>query len=186
MHLYMPNWTTQIDRTTGAFREQFGSLTGAQLNWKPDPNTWSIAQNIDHLIVINETYFPLLEDMRAGRLPLPWYARVGFLVSFFGKMILKASDPNRKNKTKTFSIWEPTESKLPADILDRFAEHQEELKRQIEASAGFVEKGTVISSPANRNIVYKLETAFDIITAHELRHLEQAKEVLGIMKKREN
>jgi hypothetical protein len=41
-----------------------------------------------------------------------------------------------------------------------------------------VENGTIISSPANKNIEYKLETAFDIIVAHEKRHLEQAREVL--------
>jgi hypothetical protein len=40
----------------------------------------------------------------------------------------------------------------------------------------------VISSPANKNIVYKLETAFDIIVSHEQRHLEQAKEILQLMK----
>jgi hypothetical protein len=46
-----------------------------------------------------------------------------------------------------------------------------------------LEKGTVISSPANKYIVYKLETAFDIIVAHEERHLEQAKEVLSVLRK---
>jgi hypothetical protein len=32
-------------------------------------------------------------------------------------------------------------------------------------------------APAARVIVYRLETAFDIIVAHERRHFEQAKEV---------
>jgi hypothetical protein len=44
-----------------------------------------------------------------------------------------------------------------------------------------VDKGTIISSPANKIIVYKLEIAFDIIVAHEKRHLEQAREVLQIL-----
>ena len=39
-------------------------------------------------------------------------------------------------------------------------------------------KGVVISSPANKNIVYKLETALDIITTHEKRHFEQARRIL--------
>ena len=42
--------------------------------------------------------------------------------------------------------------------------------------------GVVISSPANKNIVYKLEVAFDIIVSHEQRHLEQAREVLQLIK----
>jgi len=40
-----------------------------------------------------------------------------------------------------------------------------------------IEKQPIISSPANRIIVYKLETAFGIMVAHEKRHLGQEKEV---------
>ena len=82
---------------------------------------------------------------------------------------------------KTFPIWEPSESQIPPGVLNRFALHQSELKSLIENSADLVQRGVVISSPANKNIVYKLETAFDIIVAHEQRHFEQAKEVLQVM-----
>ncbi len=64
------------------------------------------------------------------------------------------------------------------DILQQFEKHQSELKQQIAFCEKLIGKGAVISSPANKNIVYKLETAFDIIVSHEERHLEQAKEVL--------
>ena len=80
---------------------------------------------------------------------------------------------------KTFPIWEPDLSQVKGDILQSFKNHQNELKHQIETSNELIEKGTIISSPANRNIVYKLETAFDIIVAHERRHLEQASEILN-------
>jgi hypothetical protein len=46
-----------------------------------------------------------------------------------------------------------------------------------------VQAETVISSPANRFIVYKIGRAFDIIVAHEERHLNQAKEVKAFLKK---
>ena len=51
----------------------------------------------------------------------------------------------------------------------------------IENSRDLVEKGTIISSPANKNIGYKLETAFEIIVTHEQRHFEQSKEVYATM-----
>jgi len=44
------------------------------------------------------------------------------------------------------------------------------------------EKRTIISSPANKNIVYKLRTAFEIIIAHEQRHFEQSKEAFETIK----
>ncbi|MDW7694512.1 DinB family protein [Flammeovirgaceae bacterium SG7u.111] len=178
----MKNWTSQLDNTTQEFQQSFSALSGEELNWKPSPDTWSIAQNIDHLIVINQSYFSALSELRAGRYKLPFIAKFGFLVSYLGKFILNASKPDRKKKIKTFAIWEPANSQLPTDVLARFAAHQELLKREIEASAGLVAKGAVLCSPANQNIVYKLEAAFDIIVAHEQRHLAQAKEVLGLMK----
>jgi hypothetical protein len=61
--------------------------------------------------------------------------------------------------------------------LGSFEKHQSELKKLIEDSSDLLDKSTIISSPANRNIVYKLETAFDIIVTHERRHFEQAKEI---------
>lgn len=63
-----------------------------------------------------------------------------------------------------------------------FQIHQNELIHRIEYAQGLIEKGVVISSPANRNIVYKLETAFDIIVSHEKRHIEQSKELLNLIK----
>jgi len=173
----MQEWTQQIDEITQKFTEAFGSLSNEQLNWKPDPNTWSIAQNIDHLITINETYFPITKAIRQGDYRLPFTAKFGFLVRFFGDQILKASQPERKNKMKTFPVWEPASSKVPTGIIERFKTHQETLKKWIEDAQGLAAQGQVISSPANKYIVYKLEKAFEIIVNHERRHFNQAKEV---------
>ena len=86
---------------------------------------------------------------------------------------------------KTFPIWEPSTSEISGDIIDRFSRHQEALKHLIESSEDLVAAGTVISSPANKHLVYKLETAFDIIIAHEQRHFEQAREVLAKLNKKD-
>ena len=176
-------WTTKIDSTTNDFKKTFGQLTHEQLNWKPNEQTWSIGQNIDHLIVINGTYKPVIEAVKNGEYKLPFMGKIGFMVNFLGKMVLNAVQPDRKKKMKTFQIWEPTKSKVTSDVLTRFDLHQAELKHMITSCAGLLNKDTIISSPANKNIVYTLETAFDIITTHEQRHFEQAKKVLAILPK---
>jgi hypothetical protein len=178
----MNNWTSTLDHITRQSLTEFGTLSNEQLNWKPNSETWSIAQNLDHLIVVNETYYPVLAALHQGTYKTPFTAKIGFIVSFLGKTVLKAVQPDRRKKMKTFPIWEPNTSKVDDDILNRFENHQNELKLKIESAKELVAKGVVISSPANRNIVYKLETAFDIIVAHEQRHLEQAKEIKLLMK----
>jgi hypothetical protein len=177
----MKDRTSQLDNITLSFLSSFGSLALEQLNWKPNPETWSIAQNIEHLILVNETYYPVLASVKTGTYTTPFIARIGFVVSFMGRTILDAVKPDRKKKMKTFPIWEPTTSQVEGDILKRFEQHQTELKQQFDAAKEWVDKGTIISSPANRNIVYKLETAFDIIISHEQRHFEQAKEILQLL-----
>ena len=181
MDTVIENWLHEIDKNTAAFQKEFGHLSNEQLNWKPNSETWSIAQNIEHLIVINDTYFPVIKSVRSENYKLGWMSKVGFLVRFFGNMILGIVSANRKKKIKTFPIWEPSKTEIKEDILARFAAHQSDLKKLIVDSKDLLEKGQVIASPASKKIVYKLEAAFDIIITHEMRHLEQAKEVLALM-----
>jgi hypothetical protein len=169
-------WSDKIDELTASFRNEFGNLPIKRLNWKPNSQTWSIAQNIDHLIVINESYYPILEKARNKSLPLPWIANFGFVVNFLGKTVLKAVHPERRKKIKTFRIWEPSSTEFGEDIFEKFARHQEALKKMIRDSQDLLQNGVIIHSPANRHIVYTLDTAFDIIVTHEFRHLEQARE----------
>ena len=174
-------WTEQIDATTLAFKREFGELTADKLNWKVNASAWSIAQCIDHLIVVNGTYFPVIDRLRQGINDIPWTGKVGFITGFFGSLLLKSVLPETRRKMKTLPLWEPSMSTIEGDIVLRFESSQRELKKNIETCSAFLDQGTVISSPANRMIVYKLETAFDILVAHEKRHLEQAGEVLKFL-----
>jgi DinB superfamily len=170
-------WTHELDRITNDFKNAFGQLSPSQLNQKPNAQTWSIAQNLEHLILINETYYPVIQQIRANTYSLPWHAKIGFIRRFFENFILKAVQPENRRKIKTQPIWEPTTGNIDGNIVATFVQHQFDLKKFIQNSSDLLDKGQVVYSPAARMIVYRLETAFDIIVAHERRHFEQAKEV---------
>lgn len=174
-------WLAEIDLITQNF-STFRALSSDELNWKPSSDSWSIAQNIDHLIVINRSYFSIIDSIRAGQYNPSFFSKFGFLVRFFGNTILKSVRPERTKRTNTFPIWEPASSEITDDIINRFETHQSELKTIIQHSRDLIEEGVVISSPVNRNIVYKLETAIEIIINHEKRHFAQSIEVLELMK----
>ncbi len=182
MGIKTSHWKDQIDEITDDFNRIFEPLTPSELNWKPNPGTWSIAQNIDHLIVINESYFQVFAQLREGKYEKPFWARFDFIPRFFGNAILKSVQPDQKRKVKTVPQWEPTVHTLDGQILKAFENHQEKLKSEIDQSTELLEKETVISSPTNRNIVYRLDKAFDIIVTHERRHFEQAKDILNQLK----
>lgn len=170
-------WTTKIDFLTSEFKKSFSRLTEEQLNWKPNPETWSIAQNIAHIMTVNRDYFPVIDNIQSANYKTPLIGKISFLTNMFGKFILNAVEPGRKKKMKTAGKWNPQESQYPADILNQFEEQQAKLKQMINKCSDLLDKNIVISSPAMKSIVYKLDTAFDIIVNHEERHLNQAREV---------
>ncbi|MFN5679631.1 MAG: DinB family protein, partial [Flavobacteriia bacterium] len=104
--------------------------------------------------------------------------RFQFIVKFLGGFVKQSVEPSRQKKMKTFPVWEPKEATVLHDIIDQFTAHHQDLKRYIELAAPFIQNKTVIHSPASKVIVYELDTVFDIIIQHELRHIEQAKEQL--------
>lgn len=173
-------WIQELDNVSLSIKNEFGTLSDEQLNWKPIASVWSIGQIIDHLFVINKTYLPIFSQLKNNQYELIWLGKVGFIVNFFGKFILQSVEPKRERKMRTLSIWEPSTSKIETEIIPKFISQQEELKKHISNSAALLDVGTVISSPANRMIVYKLETAFDIIVSHEMRHVEQARELVKL------
>jgi hypothetical protein len=177
------NWRSSIETTTKDYVNSFSGLDSTILNTKPNANTWSIAQVIDHVIKSNETYYPLIKQVRDGNYKVPALGKIGFIHRFLGNLILNGVEPTRKRKIKTFPIWQPSASNIDTGIIQRFQEHQKELVNFIESSKDLLEKDILISSPANKNIVYKLDKAFDILVAHERRHYNQALEILEQIKK---
>ena len=174
----MTNWTTQLDNISQELIAHFGRLNYEQLNWKPNKDTWSIAENLNHLIIVNESYFPIFESLEQGTYKAPIISKFKFIVSLYGRIILKVVQPERKKKMKTFKIWEPSINPIEDNILHKLISHNLVLKEKIMNTSLFVESGTVIASPANSLSVYNLKTTFDIIVSHEKRHIEQAIKVL--------
>ncbi|MBP7272631.1 MAG: DinB family protein [Saprospiraceae bacterium] len=166
-----------LDATTQAVTQQFSSLSQSELNWKPNAESWSIAQNIDHLIVINESYFPILKALHQQQYKVSFLGKIGFITDFMGNFILKSVEPSRKQKIKTFPVWQPQTGSINGDIIKKFVQHQTMLKQQIVDALPLLQKGTVVASPANKNIVYTLDKAFEILITHEQRHLAQAQEM---------
>lgn len=171
-------WTSKIDFLTSEFNKSFSGLTKDQLNLKPNPESWSIAQNIGHIMSVNKDYFPIMNELTSGKYKTPFTGKIPFAANLFGKLILNSVKPEMKRKVKTVAKWDTKQSEYSENILREFEEHQEQLKQLIRNCSNQLDKNIVISSPAVKSIVYRLDTAFDIIVNHEERHLNQAKDLI--------
>lgn len=172
-------WLVEIDEISMEVNTQFKILPIKKLFKKPNPDSWSIAENLEHLITINRTYFPIFEKLKDGSFKIAFIGKFSFFPNLIGEMIYKSVSDQGKKKQKTFPLWEPKLSSGDESIFERFYNQQDELKIWIKEMEPFVQKNTVIHSPASKSIVYSLERAFDIIVAHEWRHINQAKKVLA-------
>lgn len=171
-------WQQEIEELTGLYRDRFGELGTEELNWKPAPDVWSVGQVLDHVIRTNESFYPVVERIRRDGYRPPLLGRLPLVPRLMGSLVLRAVQPDADMKVKTRPVWEPTRSAVPSDIVDRFVRHQSELAGFVGESADLVDRGVVVTSPASRFLVYGLGTAFDILVAHERRHLNQAEEIL--------
>ncbi len=169
-------WCEEIDQNTAMFKEAFGHMSDDELNAKPNPETWSIAQNIDHIITINESFYPLIKKHREGNLKLPFMSRFGFFNRMMGNFIYNSSTRERKKKIKTFPVWEPAQSDIP-NALVSLEKHHEEFKQFIRDCKDLLEQGIIVHSPASDKISYELSKAFEIMIVHEKRHFDQAREM---------
>jgi hypothetical protein len=155
----------------------FGGLSAVQLNWKPSAERWSVGQCFDHLIVTNRTFFPAIEKVAAGTFQSSLWGRVSPLSGFFGRLILKALDPERGRKTKAPRVFEPSQSEVAADVIKQFEAHQGELSARIRATAGADLRGLKVTSPVSPVATYSLLDAYRIVVAHERKHFAQARRV---------
>lgn len=167
-----------IDSVSLEVENTFSNLSSEELNKKPSPDSWSIGQVLHHMIVINESYPIVVQNVRNDFYKAGWLGSRKMITDFWFNMIYKSIHPNNRKKSKTQTIWEPSESDVDADIVKQFLDQQERLKKLMDDCIDLVQSNTVIHSPAAKFITYTIGDAFKIITVHEQRHLIQAKEVL--------
>src|ERR671921_1775266 len=91
----------ELGAITSEAREVFGALDGAQLNWKPSAERWSVGQCFDHLIRTNSTFFADMERVAAGIFKSSLWARVSPFSGLIGRMIIGSLDPVKGRKTKS-------------------------------------------------------------------------------------
>jgi len=174
-------WMRRLDQLSSAFNSEFGHLSIEELNWKPNPQVWSIAQIIEHLINTTASYLPVINKARLDNYKIPLTAKIPGFPTMMGRIIYKSVHPDNRRKSKTLKVWEPDSGTLPKEMLDQFFISQNHLKQLIQKSVNLIENKTIISSPANKFIVYELEMAFEILVTHEERHLIQARELKSLL-----
>lgn len=156
------------------FRDAFGALTVDQLNWKPNPETWSVGECLDHLIITNRSYFAQLEAIARGDKYVSFWERVSLFHGLVGRMLIKATGEKVERKAKSPPVFRPTRSTISTTIVEEFCTQQAELIAKVEKTDNVDHHATLVNSPMSSVIFYSLHDALVIIFQHERRHFHQA------------
>lgn len=173
-------WLKYADLLSQRAKENFGSLSYAQLNWKPAPDKWSVGECLKHLIHSNETYYSQFELLLSGKKKKTFWESIPGLPRMWGSMLKKSTGPVVTTKAKSPKAFRIDSSQVDTDIIEQFLRHQEKLKDFIRRLGKLDLDKTVITSPAAAMITYSLRDTFDILLPHEERHIGQAERVMAL------
>jgi len=166
----------QLDVATTQTRALVNGLSAEQLTQRPTPNSWSIAECVAHLNITSREYLPILSEA-LERAPRTTPAPSKFKMDVMGRLLKWSLEPPYKMKTKTTRQFEPVEIGSPDQLVQAFSDLQEQLKSTIKQANGFAIDKVKLASPFNDRIKYNLFSAFNILVAHERRHIWQAEQV---------
>jgi hypothetical protein len=167
----------QLEDNTRTAETLVRDFSEAQLQWRPDERSWSIAQCLDHLAVANRAYLgpmreALTESQRRGS-----RRRGPIQPGWFSRWFIQTLEPPPRRKLPAPSKIVPALGKNGAQVKrDFFAAQSEALELLQEAAAVDLNRAR-FANPFVPLLRFTVGTGFLVIVAHERRHLWQAERI---------
>lgn len=169
----------EFDRIKSVSSEIFDMLDQQELNWRPGPDRWSVAECFEHLSITAEMLTtPLRNAIDEGRrkgLLKPGPYKHGLI----GKFFIKSLQPGGR-KVKVPAVYAPShDSELDGRVLrHRFLSLQDEVKDIIHRANGVDLARVKVSSPALSILKLNAAEWLAATVAHQDRHIDQARRVM--------
>jgi hypothetical protein len=171
----------QIDACEADAERLVTDLDDDGVNWvppaQPGASRWSVAQCLNHLILMNEFYLrgwsEAVSDAEAGgRGPF-----TGLRPTPFGRWFVRSLEPPARFKTKAIAEATPAPRFARAGLVEQYRGSHEVYRQLVRASAAIDVNRVVRHNPILKMVRMRLATVLMIIPAHDRRHLWQAANV---------
>lgn len=157
--------------------EDFKKLDGSKLNFKENPEKWSILECVEHLNLYGDFYIPEIEKVIAENLDKKGDGnfKSGWIGNYFANS-MKVNN-GKVSKMKTFKDKNPSNSSLDVLVLDRFLKQADELVRLMELSKDLNLSRIKNSISISKWLKLRLGDTFRFVVYHIERHIWQAENV---------
>lgn len=147
------------------------------LNYKPNPDSWSVLECIEHLNRYGDFYIPeISKRIIASKHESAKYFKSNWLGNYFSKAV---SYHEKINKMKTFKEMNPLNANLTINTIDKFIDQQHQIIELLDQSKSINLDKTKTSITISKLIKLRLGDTFRILINHNERHIKQAENVLN-------
>jgi DinB superfamily len=154
-------------------------MSGPQLDWTPEPGRWSVAQCFAHL---NETNRKMADGMEASIQHGRQSNMTGegpFVYGFVSRLFLRMIEPPVKRRFKAPAAFSAAPGQPWERIQAAWVATHDRLDDLLQQANGLDLARIKAQSPASNWLKYPLGMAFWIQTAHDRRHLWQARQIIN-------
>lgn len=151
------------------------SKSDKALNWRENPESWSILECIEHLNRYGSYYIPEIANAisHTGTKGESHF-KSGILGNYFANSML----PKEKlNKMKTFKDKNPLNSRLDRSVIDSFTDQQLQLIDLLDRSRKVSLNKVKIRISIAKWLKLRLGDTFRFIINHNIRHIKQIERV---------
>ena len=155
------------------------ALTDEQFFWRPDGGSrWSIALCLDHLAVSNSVYGAAVGEGIAMARSRGWQRRGPAVPGFFGRQFANSLEPPAKFRSSAPGKIQPMPSRGRNEILRASRDAHDRIRELIRQAAEFDTNRATFPNPFFSFVKVSVSTGFQVICAHDRRHLWQAERVI--------
>ena len=162
------------DRRAGLL---IAGLDDERFNWRPDERSWSIAQCLDHLNVTNRIYLDPMRSALERARPAGKTRRGAIRPSFLGRWFVTNLEPPPRVRVIAPRKVVPAARKGLDEVMRERQRIQPEMKDFLREASEYDLNGIRFVNPFFSLLRFSLGTGFQVIAAHERRHLWQAERV---------
>lgn len=165
---------------TATVKNEFLVHTTEKLQQKPMPNSWSVLECLEHLNLTYRHYIPEIQNKLKQATAQQKVAISFYKPSILGNYMTNSMMPKGNqvvNKMKTFAAIQPSLDETSEIIIKEFLEHQQSMLDLLDTASGYNLQRIKVQSLV-KILRFRLGDAFRFLTAHNLRHILQAKKAL--------
>lgn len=152
-------------------------LSDEQFTWRPGPDSWSIAECIDHLNATARVYLPSLDEGISDAIRGGVYGEGPFKYNWLGRLSVRFS--KLRVRLKAPDDVQPGGDRTRREILNAFRAYQVQYIDRLRQANGVDLARARVRLPISSWLRIPLGSGFQLMLVHSRRHLAQARRVLN-------